>query len=114
MRSTVIALLLVSLLGAFCWAQPSSPKAPSPAAMASSGPVRAPSMKHPMMPAPMVMGSPWGWHHRHSPASCGFCQGPRRGVRIVFFVLHALLALAGIFALTALGIFLLRRSRPKP
>jgi hypothetical protein len=113
MRSTIIALLLVSLLGALCWAQESSPTAPSPAAVASPGQAQVPGMK-PFMRPPMAMGPSWRWHHRYAPSWCGPYPRPRRGVRIVFFVLHVLLALSGIFALTALGIFLLRRSRSGP
>ena len=114
MRSTVIALLLVSLLGALCWAQESSPAAPSPAAMASPGQAQVPGMKRFPGPPPMAMGQPWLWRHRYAPSWCGPYPAHGRGVRIVFFVLHVLLALSGIFVLTALGIFLLRRSRPRP
>ncbi len=46
--------------------------------------------------------------------SCPPGFGHHRGVRIVALVLGALLALSGSFALTALGIFLLRRSKTGP
>jgi hypothetical protein len=104
MRLTIIVLLLVPLLGALSWAQTSSPIQASPAAVASPGAGQMPGMTGAPQPRGMTSGKAWaGWHH---------CS--RRGVRIVFFVLHVLLALSGIFVLTALGIFLLRRSRPRP
>lgn len=114
MRLPIIVLLLFSLLGAVSWAQTSPPTEASPSAAASPGvgPSSRGMVGMPQPPA-MAMGQPgMGWPYRYPP--WGSCPQPRRSVRIVAFVLRVLLALSGIFALTALGIFLLRRSRPQP
>ena len=59
------------------------------------------------------MGQPWmGGPHRY-PEWFENCPRSRRGVRIVAFILRVLLALSGTFALIALGIFLIRRSKPR-
>jgi hypothetical protein len=102
MRLMLLVLPLLLLLGAVSWAQTSSPMEASPAAMASPGPSGG------MMGQP-----PMGWAQPHPPRF-GYCPRPPRAVRIVAFVLRALLALSAIFDLTALGIFLIRRSRPRP
>jgi hypothetical protein len=98
----VLALLL--LLDAVSRAQTSSPMEGSPTAVAS--PAAGPSGG---MMGQAPMGSPPPY-----PPWSGFRPRPRRSVRIVAFVLRTLLALSAIFALTALGIFLIRRSRPRP
>jgi hypothetical protein len=102
MRLTILVLTLLLLLGTVSFAQTSSPIEASPAAMASPGPNEG------MMGQP-----PMGWAQPHPPWF-GYCPRPARTVRIVAFVLRALLALSAIFALTALGIFLIRRSKPRP
>lgn len=98
MRLTILILMSFLFMGVVSWAQTSSSPEASPAAMASSHP---PGMAMEQPPA--------------SRQPCPPCFGPypqhRRSVRIVFLVLRVLLALSGIFALTALGIFLIRRSR---
>jgi len=99
----LLVLPLVLLLGAVSWAQTSSSMEASPAPMASPGPSGG------MMGQP-----PMGWPHHAYPPWCGFHPRPPRAVLIVAFILRTLLALAAIFALTALGIFLIRRSRPRP
>jgi hypothetical protein len=104
MRRTLLVLPLLLLLGAVSWGQTSSSMNASPAPMASpaAGPTEG------MMGQP-----PMGGPHPYPPWF-GFHPRPPRGVRIVAFVLRTLLALSAIFALTALGIFLIRRSRPRP
>lgn len=99
MRPTLIILLILLSLGAVSWAQTSSSPEASPAAVASqSG--RITQAPYP----PGVAYPPWlGARPQH-----------RRSVRIVFIFLRVVLSLSAIFALTALGIFLLRRSRPGP
>jgi hypothetical protein len=104
MRLTLLVLPLLLLLGAVGWAQTSSSMNASPAAMAS--PVTGPT-------GGMMGQPPMGWPHPYPPWF-GFHPRPPRGVRIVAFVLRTLLALSAIFALTALGIFLIRRSKPRP
>ena len=104
MRLTLLVLPLLLLLGAVSWVQTSSSMDASPAAMAS--PVPGPS-------GGMMGQPPIGWPHPYPPW-CGFHPQPPRSVRIVAFVLRVLLALAATFALTALGIFLIRRSTPRP
>jgi|SRR5271170_2821642 len=104
MRLTLFVLPLLLLLGAVSWAQTSYSMNASPAAMASpaSGPCGG------MMGQPSIGGP-----HPYPPWF-GFHPRPPRSVRIVAFVLRTLLALSAIFALTALGIFLIRRSTPHP
>ena len=100
MRTALLGILvlpLLLLLGAVSWAQTSSSIAASPAAIATPA------------AGPMMGQAPVGW-----PPPPWAHQRPRRSVRIVAFALRALLALSAIFALTALGIFLIRRSRPRP
>jgi hypothetical protein len=64
-------------------------------------------------PPGMAMGQPRiGASDRDSPRF-GTCPQLHHRIRIVDFVLRVLLALSGIFALTSLGIFLLRRSKPR-
>jgi hypothetical protein len=104
MRLMLLVLPLLLLLGAVSWVQTSSSMDASPAAMAS--PVAGPGG------GMMGQQPPMGWPHPYPP--CGFHSQPPRSVRIVAFVLRILLALAATFALTALGIFLIRRSRPRP
>ncbi len=102
MRLTIIGLLLFSLLGTVAWAQTGSPPVGSPTAMTSPGAPQPPGLP---------MAQPWAGRHPGHP----LCYpGPRRSVRIIFLVLRGLLAISAIFALTALGVFLLRRSRPRP
>jgi hypothetical protein len=98
MRLALLVLPLLLLLGGV-----SSAQTPSSAAMAS--PVAGPSEA-------TITQPPMGWPQR--PPWCGSHPQPPRFVRIVFFALRALLMLSAIFALTALGIFLIRRSRPRP
>lgn len=104
MRLTILVLPLLLLLGAVSWAQTSSSMDASPAAMAS--PVAGPS-------GGMMGQPPIGWPHPYPPWFGCHPQTPR-SVQIVAFVLRILLALSAIFALTALGIFLIRRSKPRP
>ena len=101
MRLTLLVLPLLLLLGTVSLAQTSSSMDASPAATAS--PVAGPSGG--------MMGQPPPYPY---PPWFGFHPQPPRSVRIVAFVLRILLALAATFALTALGIFLIRRSTPRP
>jgi len=103
MRQILLVLPFFLLLGAVSRAQTSSMEA-SPAAMAS--PAASPSEG--------IMGRPPMGLPRPYPPWYGFHPQPPHGVRIVALVLKTLLALSAIFALTALGIFLIRRSRPSP
>ena len=113
-RLTIIILLLFPLLVGISWAQTSPPDQAAPNIMASPGAVQSPNMMSAPQPPGRAMGEPWmGGPHRY-PRSWGSCPRPRRGVRIVGFILRVLLALSAIFALTALGIFLIRRSKPRP
>ncbi len=101
MRVTILVLPLLLLLAALSWAQTSSSMDASPAAIATPA------------AGPMMGQAPVGWPQPHPPWF-GCRPRPPRSVRIVAFVLRVLLALSAIFALTALGIFLLRRSQPHP
>ena len=104
MRLILSVLAFLLLLDAVSRAQTSSPMEGSPAVMTS--PAAGPSggmMGQPPMGSPRPY-PPWSGYHPRSP----------RGIRIVALVLMTLLALSAIFALTALGIFLIRRSRPSP
>lgn len=71
-----------------------------------ASPAAAPSVN--MIGQPQMAGPcpypPWS----------GFYPRRHRGLLIVSLVLRALLTLSAIFALTALGIFLIRGSRPRP
>jgi hypothetical protein len=112
-RLTIIVLVLFPLLAAVSWAQTSSPIEASPNAMASPGAGQSTGMMGAPQPPGMAMGQPWmGGPYRYPPWF-GTCVEPRRSVRIVAFILRVFLALSGIFALTALGIFLIRRSKPR-
>jgi hypothetical protein len=113
-RITGLILLIFLLLGAVSWAQTSSSTEASPAAMATPVAGQSGGMMNVPHPPGMAMGqASMGWPYPYPPWFGPHPQ-PRRSVRIVFFVLRVLLALSGIFALTALGIFLIRRSRPGP
>jgi hypothetical protein len=98
-RLTLLLLPLLLFPAAIGWAQASSPMEASPVAMAS--PTAGPSG---YMPGQRMAGGPWP----------GFYLCRHRGVLVVGLILRALLTLSAIFALTALGIFLIRRSRPRP
>jgi hypothetical protein len=103
MRLILLVVLFLLFLGAVSQAQTSSPMEASPAGIAS--PAAGPSGG--------TMGEPpMGGTHR-CPAWSGYYPRPPRVVRIVALVLRFLLALSAIFVLTALGIFLIRRSRPR-
>jgi hypothetical protein len=105
MRLILSLLALLLLLHAVSRAQTSSsPMEASSAAMAS--PAASPSEG--------IIGQPPIGAPRPCPPWFGFHPRPPRAVRIMAFVLRSLLALSAIFALTALGIFLIRRSRPSP
>jgi hypothetical protein len=108
MRLTTLILPIFLLLPALGWAETSAYTSPaaitSPVASQSGGvmgapPARGMAMEHP----------PPGLQQFHAPC---FRPRPRRSVRIVLFILRVLLTLSATFALTALGIFLIRRSRP--
>jgi hypothetical protein len=99
MRLTILVLSLLLSLGAVSLAQTSSSSVPT------ASPVTGPS-------GGMMGQPPAGWPQPHPPW-LGPHPQPRRGVRIVDFVLRVLLTLSATFALTALGIFLLRRSGPR-
>ena len=101
MRLMLLVLPLLLLLGAVSWAQTSSPMEASPAAMASPGPSGG------MMGSPRWVGR--SLIRRGSDLPAASTRRANCGL-----VLRALLALSAIFALTALGIFLIRRSRPRP
>jgi hypothetical protein len=103
-RLTLLVLPLLLFLAAARRAQPSSPMEASPVAMAS--PTAGPGGY--MMGRRMMGGL------RPYPAGSGFYPRHHSVVLIVGLILRALLALSAIFALTALGIFLIRRSRPRP
>jgi hypothetical protein len=104
MRLILLVLPFLLFLGAVSQAQTSSSMEASPAAIASPA----------ASPRGSVMGQPpMGWPRPYPPWP-GFRPRHSRSVRIVAFVLRTLLALSGIFAMTSLGIFLLRRSRPSP
>jgi hypothetical protein len=113
-RLTIVVLLLFPLLGAVSWAQTSSPTEASPNAMASSSASPSPGIMGAPQPPGMVIEKPWMGRPCRYPSWFGSCPQPRRSVRILAFILRVLLALSGIFALTALGIFLIRRSKPRP
>jgi hypothetical protein len=103
-RLTLLVLPFLLFLAAVSWAQPSSPVAASPGAVASPAAGSSASMMgQPQMSGPCP-------NQRWS----GFYSRRHRGVLIVGWVLRALLTLSAIFALTALGVFLIRRSRPRP
>jgi hypothetical protein len=105
MRLILFLLAFLLLLHAVGRAQTSSsPMEASSAAVAS--PAASPSVG--------IMGQPPIGAPRPYPPWSGFHRRPPRSVRIVQFVLRSLLALSAIFALTALGIFLIRRSKPRP
>jgi hypothetical protein len=104
MRLILPVLPLLLFVGAVSQAQTFSSMEASPAAMAN--PAAAPSGG--MMGEPLM-----GGHHPYPPWS-GFHPAPPRAVQIVALILRFLLALSAIFAMTALGIFLIRRSRPHP
>ena len=96
---TLLVLPLLLFLTAISRAQTSSPMEPSPVAMASPN-----AGSGGYMTGQRMAGGPWP----------GFYPRRHRGVLIVGLILRALLTLSAIFALTALGIFLIRRSRPRP
>jgi len=103
-RLTLFLLPLLFLLSATSSAQTPSPMDGSPGAMTSpsagpGGSMMGPHMKGGPCPFPPQSGF---YPHRH-PA-----------VLVAGLILKALLTLSAIFALTALGIFLIRRSRPHP
>lgn len=104
MRLTSLVVPLLLLLGAISWAQTSSPMEASPVAIAS--------------PAAGSGGGMMGQHMLGRPCpyppESGFYPRRHPAVLIVGLILRALLTLSAIFALTALGIFLIRRSRPRP
>ena len=104
MRLTLLVLPFLLFLAAVSWAQPSPPVAASPGAMASPAAGSSASMMgQPQMGGPSPNQRWSGFYPRRHP-----------GVLIVGLVLRALLTLSAIFALTALGVFLIRRSRPGP
>jgi hypothetical protein len=103
-RLTLRILPFLLFLSAISWAQPSSPVEASPGAMAS--PAAGSSTN--------VMGDPQMAGPCPNQRWSGFYPRRHRGVLIVGLVLRSLLTLSAIFALTALGIFLNRRSRPRP
>ena len=106
MRVVLVGALMFLMLSAVCWAQqpaateasPAAPGAPAPGGVMM--PPQAPAMQGPMM----------GWQPS-GPRSFG-PYFPRQRVRVVFYALHALLMLSATYAFTALGVFLIRRSRP--
>ena len=104
----IIILPIFLLLPAVGWVLTAAHASPaiitSPVAGQSAGGMGAPPARGMVMEQP----SP-GWQQFHQS-----CFRPRRSVRVVLFILRVLLALSAIFALTALGIFLIRRSRPAP
>jgi hypothetical protein len=112
-RLTIIVLLLFPFLGVVSWAQTSPPMEPSPNAMASPGAGQSTGMMGAPQPPGMAMEQPSIGRPYRYPPWFGSCAEPRRSVRIVAFILRVFLALSGIFALTALGIFLIRRSKPR-
>jgi hypothetical protein len=105
MRTTVF-LSCFLLLSAVIWAQ-GEPMQPAPApgnpAGSQGGMMANPSQPHTGGPemAWQQPGGACGWEHH------------RRSVRIVGLILHVIVALSAAFALTALGIFLIRRSTPR-
>ena len=114
MRITILILMFFLFMGVVSWAQTSSSPEASPAAMGSSVAGPSAGMMRMARPPGMAMEQPpAGWPQPYPPWFRPYPQH-RRSVRIVFLVLRVLLALSGIFALTALGIFLIRRSRPGP
>jgi len=110
MRLTMFVLPLFLLLCAVSWAQTSSPAAPTGPGPGQGGPM----MEAPQPPG-MAMGHPpMSWPYPYQPWTRPQEFRHHRGPRILAAVLGTLLALSGTFALTALGIFLIRRSRPSP
>jgi hypothetical protein len=103
-RLTLLVLPFLLFLAAISWAQPSAPVQASPLAIASPAAATNGNMiGQPQMAGPCPY-PPWS----------GFYPRRHRGLLIVGLVLRAMLTLSAIFALTALGIFLIRRSRPRP
>ncbi len=107
-RLTLLVVPFLLFVATVDWAQPSSPTVASPVAMAS--PVAGPGEG--MMHQHMTVGPMMGGSCPYPPGS-GFYSDRHPVVLIVRLILRALLALSAIFALTALGIFLIRRSRPR-
>jgi len=103
-RLTLFLLPLLLFRAAASRAQPSSPMEASPVAMAS--PTAGPGG---YMTGQRMAGGPCPF-----PLQSGFYPRRHPAVLIVGLILRALLTVAAIFALTALGIFLIRRSRPRP
>jgi hypothetical protein len=103
-RLTLLLLPLLLFPAAASREQPSSPMEASSVAMAS--PTAGPGG---YMAGQRMMGGACPF-----PPQSGFYPRHHPAVLIVGLILRALLTLSAIFALTALGIFLIRRSRPGP
>jgi hypothetical protein len=103
-----LILPIFLLLPAVGWAQTSAYTSPAVITSPVAGPSGGVMGTLPVRGIVMEQPSP-GWQQFHPS-----CFRPRRSVRVVLFILRVLLALSAIFALIALGIFLIRRSRPAP
>jgi len=116
MRLAILVPPLFLLLGAGSWALAPSPADISSTAMASPGAAPSGPTMVPLRPPGVTTEQPPMGARFPYPPWFGVRPGcrPHGGLLILALVLRALLALSAIFTLTALGIFLLRRSRPGP